>query len=174
VEFQELIKVGKIVGTHGYKGTVKVEPLTDFPERFKKMKKAKISQGNAITELPLETCTINRGQLLIKFKGIESLEEAAKYRNAYLNVSTDELYPLPEGSYYQFQLIGMKVNDLEKGYLGQLTDIIETGANDVYVIKSDTYGEVLIPAIKDVIYNVDVAQKLMQVKLLPGLLGEEI
>ena len=174
MEFQELIKVGKIVGTHGYKGTVKVEPLTDFPERFKKMHKVKISQGSKIVELSLETCSINRGQLLMKFEGIESIEEAAKYRNAFLNVSTDELYPLPDGSYYQFQLIGMKVDDLEKGYLGQLIDILETGANDVYVIKSEVYGEILVPAIKEVICNVDVTQNHMQIKLLPGLLGEEI
>ena len=110
----------------------------------------------------------------MKFQGIESIEEAAKYRNSFLNVSIDELYPLPDGSYYQFQLIGMKVDDLEKGYLGQLTDILETGANDVYVIRSEVYGEILVPAIKEVICNVDVTQNRMQIKLLPGLLGEEI
>ncbi|MDD4171040.1 MAG: ribosome maturation factor RimM [Syntrophomonas sp.] len=172
MDSQELIKVGKIVGTHGYKGAVKVQPLTDFPERFQTMQKLKIGSGNAAMELTLETCTAHRGQLLMKFKEIESIDDAEKYRNAFVSVAHDELYPLPDGCYYQFQLIGMRVDDLEKGYLGQLTEILETGANDVYVVKSDVYGEVLIPAIKKVICEVDVINKRMQVKLLPGLLGE--
>lgn len=170
MESQELIKVGKIVGTHGYKGTVRVEPLTDFPERFKDLQKIKISQGKITAELPIETCSWHQGRLLMKFKGIDTMEEANKYRNAFLTVSDDELYPLPEGTYYHFQLIGMRVDDVEKGYLGQLNDILETGANDVYVVKSEVYGEILIPAIKEVIREVDLANMSMQVKLLPGLL----
>ncbi|PKM76641.1 MAG: 16S rRNA processing protein RimM [Firmicutes bacterium HGW-Firmicutes-15] len=170
MESQELIKIGKINGTHGYKGAVKVELLTDFPQRFKNLQKVKISQKNTVVELTIESCNSHQGKLLIKFKGIDSIEEAVKYRNAYLNVSADEIYPLPEGSFYHFQLIGMKVYDLEIGYLGQLIDIIETGANDVYVIKSDVYEEILIPAIKEVIREVDLASMSMHVKLLPGLL----
>ena len=174
MDAQELIKVGKIVGTHGYKGTVKVQMLTDFPERFKTMHKVKISQGKSLVELGIESCSAHQGQLLMKLQGIESIEEADKYRNAFLNVSAEELYPLPDGSYYHFQLIGMKVEDLEKGYLGQLTDILETGANDVYVIQSEVYGEILIPVIKEVIREVDVTNKRMLIKLLPGLVGEDL
>ncbi len=174
MDSQELIKVGKIVGTHGYKGIVKVQLLTDFPERFKNLQKVKLCMGKNILELAIESCTAHKGQLLIKFQGIESIEEADKYRNAFLNVYTEELYPLPDGSYYHFQLIGMKVEDLEKGYLGHLTEILETGANDVYVIQSEVYGEILIPVIKEVIREVDVTNKRMQIKLLPGLLGEDL
>lgn len=170
VDSKELIKIGRITGTHGYKGTVKVEVLTDFPQRFKKLKTVKISQRNMVAEMAIETCSSHQGRLLMKFKGIDSSEEADKYRNAFLNVSVDELYPLPKGSYYHFQLIGLKVYDSEVGYLGELTDILETGANDVYVIKSEVYGEILIPAIKEVIGEVDLNSSSMQVKLLPGLL----
>lgn len=173
MESQELIKVGRIVGTHGLKGTFKVESMTDFPERFKTAQKLKIGQGPAARELTLETCNMHRGQLLMKFKEIETVEEAVKFRDKFISVTSDELYPLPDGSYYQFQLIGMRVDDLEKGYLGELIDILETGANDVYVIKSDVYGEILIPAIKKVIREVDLTNKCMRVQLLPGLLGEE-
>ncbi|MEA4926291.1 MAG: ribosome maturation factor RimM [Syntrophomonadaceae bacterium] len=173
MESQELIKVGKIVGTHGYKGTVRVESLTDFPERFKREQKLNVGQGPAARELTLETCGFHRGQLLMKFKEIESMEEAASYRDKFISITADDLYPLPEGSYYQFQLIGLRVEDLEKGYLGELTDILETGANDVYVVKSDVYGEILIPAIKQVIQEVDLSSQCMRVKLLPGLLGED-
>jgi 16S rRNA processing protein RimM len=173
VESQELIKVGRIVGTHGLKGIVKVESQTDFPERFKNTLKLKVGQGRNVGELTLESCTLHRGQLLMKFKEIETVEEAIKYRDKFISVTADELYPLPDGSYYQFQLIGLRVDDLEKGYLGQITDILETGANDVYVVKSDVYGEILIPAIKQVIREVDLSNQCMRVKLLPGLLGEE-
>lgn len=172
MESQELIKVGRIVGTHGLKGTFKVESMTDFPERFKTAQKLKIGQGSLAREFTLETCNMHRGQLLMKFKEIETVEEAVKFRDKFISVTSDELYPLPDGSYYQFQLIGMRVEDLEKGYLGELIDILETGANDVYVIKSDVYGEILIPAIKQVISEVDLANKCMRVRLLPGLLGE--
>lgn len=172
MESEELIKVGRIVGTHGYKGTVKVKPLTDFPERFQKLQKLKIKQGETLAELTLDLVTFHQGMLLMKFQEINSIEEAAPYRNCYINVTADELYPLPEGSYYHFQLLGLKVDDLEKGYLGQISDVLETGANDVYVIKSEVYGEILVPAIKEVIREVDVAQGRMLIKLLPGLLGE--
>lgn len=173
MESRELIKVGKIVGTHGYRGIVKVEPLTDFPQRFQTTHKLKLGEGNIEDELTLEACTLYRGTLLMKFKEIENREEAARYRGKFLNVTADELYPLPEGSYYQHQLIGMRVEDSVKGYLGRLTDILETGANDVYVINSDKYGEILIPAIKQVIREVDLTDKCMRIQLLPGLLGEK-
>jgi len=170
VESQELIRIGRIIGTHGYKGTVKVEPLTDFPQRFNDLKKVKLSHGDTVRELSVEMCSMHQGRVLIKFSDIDTMEAASQYRNAFLNVAADELYPLPDGYYYHFQLIGMKVYDLEKGYIGQLTDVMETGANDVYIIKSENYGEVLIPAIKEVIMEVDLNRQTIQVKLLPGLL----
>lgn len=172
MESQELIKVGRIVGTHGLKGTVKVVSLTDFPERFQKLQKLKIKQGEMIKELTLETWAFHQDLLLMKFQEINSIEEAVQYRNTFVNVTAEELYPLPEGCYYHFQLLGMRVDDLEKGYLGTITDVLETGANDVYVIKSEVYGEILIPAIKAVIIAVDVLQQQMLIKLLPGLVGE--
>lgn len=173
MDSQDLIKVGKIVGTRGYKGTLKVQPLTDFPERFQTSQKYKLGLVNKTIDVTLENCAQHKGQLLMKFREIASCEDAEKVRNGFVNVTSDQLHPLPEGYYYQFQLIGMRVEDLEKGYLGQLTEILETGANDVYVVHSDTYGEILIPGIKQVIHKVDVNNGIMQVKLLSGLLGED-
>ena len=172
MQLEDLIKVGKIVGTHGYKGAVKVMPMTDFPERFQPEQKYIISQGKTLLEFTLETCSPHRGQLIIKFKEISSLEEADRFRNAFINVEAKDLHSLPPGYHYHFHLLGMGVVDAEKGYLGKLTDILETGANDVYVVQSDRYGEVLIPAIVQVIRHVDVKEKRMLVQLLPGLLGE--
>jgi 16S rRNA processing protein RimM len=174
VEFQESIKVGKIVGTHGYKGIVKVQALTDFPERFKPAQKLIIGQGKTSKEIVIENCSLYKGLLLMKLQGIDTLDEAVLYRNQFLSVDASEIYPLPEGHYYHFQLLGMRVDDLDRGYLGELTDILETGANDVYVVKSPNYGEILLPAIKKVILKVDPDNNRMQVKLLPGLVGEEV
>lgn len=169
---KELVSIGKIVGTFGYKGMVKVVPLTDFPERFKKLDKVKLVHNDKVLDMTVETTRPHNNLFLFKLKGIESKEEAIEYKNAFLKVTEEEIYTLPEGYYYHFQLKGMDVYDGKRGYLGKLIDILETGANDVYVVKSDKYGEVLIPAIKQVINSVDVENKTMQVTLLEGLIDE--
>lgn len=170
MDSKELISIGRIVGTHGYKGTVKVESLTDFPERFKDLKSIKLRHARKTVEMNVESCGQHKGLIMMKIQGIESKEEAQLYRNALLCVNEEEIYSLPEGCYYHFQLVGLAVYDMEKGYLGILKEVLETGANDVYVVESETYGEILIPAIKEVILEVDLTAEKMQVKLLDGLL----
>lgn len=170
---QELVSIGKISSTYGFDGVVKVLPLTDFPERFKLLQTVKASRGGDIRELTVESVKPYNNIFLIKFAGINSKEEAAAYRGTLLMVGEDEVYPLPEGYYYHFQLIGMQVFDQEKGHLGELREIIETGANDVYVIRGQRYGEILIPAIKEVILEIDTVENKMQVHLLPGLIDRE-
>ena len=165
----ELISIGRIVGTHGYKGTVKVESLTDFPERFNDLKTIRLLHAKKTVEMNVESCGQYKGLILMKIQGIESKEEAQLYRNALLCIDEADIYQLPEGYYYHFQLEGLAVYDMEKGYLGVLKEVLETGANDVYVVDSEVYGELLIPAIKQVIQEVDLAAKRMQVKLLDGL-----
>lgn len=167
-----LVSIGKIAGTHGYKGTVKVIPLTDFPERFKNLQQVYLNHNGTVTQVAVESSNVSNQPLLIKLKGIESKEEAQNYRGSLLMVEEKDVFPLPEGVYYHFQLQGLKVYDLERGLLGTLTQILETGANDVYVVDSPRYGEILIPAIRDVIEAVDLDQGEMRVKLLPGLIDE--
>ncbi len=170
MDTKELISIGRIVGTHGYKGTIKVESLTDFPQRFNDLTKIKLSHGKKNEELTVESCGQYKGLILMKLQGIESKEEAQLYRNALICINEEEIYPLPEGYYYHFQLVGLAVYDMEKGYLGVLKEVLETGANDVYVVKSESYGEILIPAIKQVVMGIDLTAKTMQVKLLEGLM----
>lgn len=167
---KELISIGRITGTHGIRGLLKVSLLTDFPERFNELQRVIIDTGKARGEFIIASCQKHKQQLLIKFQHIDDLQTAQQYQGAMLKIAEEQLYPLPEGYYYHFQLQGMQVEDLELGRLGELKDILETGANDVYIIESEQYGEVLIPAIKDVILNVDLEQGRMQVKLLPGLI----
>jgi 16S rRNA processing protein RimM len=168
----DMVSIGKIVSTYGYQGVVKVTPLTDFPERFNNLENITISRQGKIEEMTIEKVKPYNNLFLLKFAGIDTKEKADEYRGALLMVDENQVFPLPEGYYYQFQLIGLQVYDQEKGLLGQLKDIIETGANDVYVVQGEKYGEVLIPAIKQVILDVDLEQKQMQVKLLPGLIED--
>ena len=110
--------------------------------------------------------------LLFKLAGVDTVEAAAGLVKGLLQVSEEELHPLPEDTYYVFHLLGLEVDDLDKGYLGKVTEVLPTGANDVYVVKGERYGEVLIPAIKDVVLDIDLANRRMRVKLLPGLINE--
>ncbi len=170
---EELITIGKIVGYFGYKGEVKVTPLTDFPERFNQLKQVKINKKGQVSTINVEKVKVHNDVILVKFSGIDSKEQAQEYRGSLLQIEENEIYPLPEGYYYHFQLKGLQVVDDKKGLLGELTDILETGANDVYAVKSPYYGEILIPAIKEVIKKVDLENKIMQVDLLPGIIDDE-
>lgn len=169
---REMISVGEICGTRGLKGEVKVLPLTDFPERFQGMKEIWVECGPKSGYYQIENYRSYKQFLLFKFAGVDTVETAAGLVKGLLKVDEDEIFPLPEDTHYVFQLLGLTVEDLERGTLGVVTDVLQTGANDVYVIKSDRYGEVLIPAIKDVVLDIDLANGRMRVKLLPGLVDE--
>jgi len=174
LESGELINIGQITGTYGYAGMVKVVPLTNFPGRFKNLERIKINKQGQIFELYVESVKPYKKFYLFKFKGIESKETAREYQNAFLQIDESELYPLPDGYFYHFQLEGLAVYDIKRGFLGELKEVLETGANDVYIIESGRYGEILIPAIRNVIIDVDLEKKKMQVKLLPGLIKGEV
>lgn len=168
----DFISIGRIVGTFSYDGWVKVFPMTDFPERFKKMKSVKVFQGGTLREHGIEGARAHKDLFVLKLQGIDSMEIAQQYKHALLVIDESELTPLPEGEYYHFQLEGLTVIDNERGRLGVLTEVLATGANDVYVVQSEQYGEVLIPAIKDVILGVDLKAGEMKVRLLPGLVED--
>lgn len=167
---EDLVSIGVIRGAYGLRGEVKVAPLSDFPERFNKLEKVFVVGSGKCTLMNVENTRTSHRTVLVKFRDVNSREFAEGLRGQHLMVPENEVYPLPEGCYYHFQLKGLQVYDQELGYLGILGDILETGANDVYLIKSDRFGEILIPAIKDVVLQVDLQQKEMQIRLLPGLL----
>jgi len=168
----ELVGIGEITGVYGYKGWVKVIPLTSFPDRFYKLQEIVITKNECILKTNVEEVKPYGNIFLVKLQAFDSRETARDYIKGILNINESEVFPLEEGYYYHFQLQGLDVYDETKGYLGCLKDIIQTGANDVYVIESKEYGEVLIPAIKEVITKIDLDNKAMQVKLLPGLIPD--
>ena len=168
----DFIEIGEIAGAHGVKGYVKVNPFTDFPERFKKMKSAVIEKNNGtFGNYAIEDVIFHKNMVLIKFGNINNMDEAGELKGCKIVTEKKDLIKLPEDSYYIFDLIGCDVFE-ESEYLGKVTDIIETGSNDVYVVKKGGdggNGELLIPALAWVVINVDVESKKIQVKLPKGL-----
>ncbi len=166
-----MVNIGQIAGTHGYNGTVKIIPLGNYPQRFKKLKSVIVvwAKGKKTQVMGIENVRVTPKQVLIKFREIPSMEEARAYNGGYLQVPDDEVWPLPEGHFYYFQLEGLHVIDEEKGELGIMTNVIETGANDVYVVRREGKKDLLLPAIPQVIRNIDLKGQTMLVHLLPGL-----
>ncbi len=166
----DLIFVGKIVKSQGNKGEVQVVPLTDDPRRFEKLEHIYLIKGSPTPRsYKIESLRYHkRDRVILKLEGCHSINDAKALVSAYLAIEQKDLIPLPEGSYYHFQLIGLETSTVEGEYLGVLNEIIATGSNDVYVTKNKD-KEYLIPAIKDVILQVDIENNKLIVKLPEGL-----
>ena len=161
------LAVGRIRRSHGVRGEVLMEIYTDFPERL--ILHQTVYAGREYKQLKLVSVRGHKNGLLLGFEGINNPEEASLYRNQIVYVDSYGQPELPQGEYYHYQLIGLQVED-ENGYnLGVLTEILQTGANDVYVVKAKGGSEIMLPAIPDVILNVNIAEKTMRVHILPGL-----
>lgn len=157
---KQLLAVGKIINTHGLKGEIKLLPSTDDVDRFKELKEAYID--DAVVEI--EGCKFQPGKVILKIKGVDSIEEAQRLKNKYIKVSRENAAKLPEDCYYEADIIGCNVYDQNDEELGKIDEIIRTGSNDVYWIKGK--NELLIPAIKNVIVNIDINNKKIVIKPL--------
>jgi 16S rRNA processing protein RimM len=158
----ESLIIGHILAPWGIHGEVKVEVVTDFPERFAP---GKLVYLNGYP-LEIEKCRPHKQHLLVKLATIDSVEAAEKLRGQDLTIPRSELNPLPEGQYYAFQLIGLNVVTTKGKRLGQITDIMFTAGNDVYIVE----GEILIPAIEDVVKSIDLKKGRMLIEAIEGLL----
>jgi len=167
---EEYISIGKILNTQGNRGAVRILPLTDYPERFRQMGRVLVSVNGVMRELFIEESYPHKKFIIIKFKEIQDMSAAEELKGGFLVVTRDELMPLPEDSFYIFDLIGISVFDSGGRYLGKINDVIQTGANDVYLVDSGA-GPVLIPALKKVVREVDLAGRRMVVELPEGLAG---
>ena len=162
--------VGKLRRPHGVRGEIVMEIFTDFPERLRPG--VIVFVGERHQRLRIRSRRPNGGTLLIAFDGFTNPESAGTLRNNLVFVRADDRPPLPDGEYYHHQLLGITVVSDEGQELGKLVEILANPANDVYIIQPETGREILLPAIKSVILNVDLTQNRMQVHLLPGLLPE--
>ena len=162
--------VGYLRRAHGVRGEMVMEVQTDFPERLKA--NAKVFVGKNYQPMIIASARAHSEGLLIKLNGIDTPEDAARYRNQLVYVTAADRPPLPKGQFYVHELIGFDVVDEEENFIGKLTEITQTGANDVYVVTSRDGKEILLPAIPSVVLNIDADRGLIRVHLIPGLLDE--
>ncbi len=166
---EDLLQVGVITTTHGVRGEVKVFPTTDDPARYKKLKQVILDTGTGKQELEIAGVRFSKNLVIVKFKGIDDINDVQKYVKKSLYVTRENAVELKEGEYFIADLIGLLVRTDEGELLGELTDVLQTGANDVYVVRQESGEELLIPVIKECIREVDLKGRSMQVHLLPGL-----
>lgn len=166
---EQFLQVGVISSTHGIRGEVKIFPTTDDPSRFKKLKKVLLDTGREQLELEVQSVKFFKQFVIVKFKGIDNINDIEKYKGKGLFVPREDAVPLDEDEYYIADLIGMEVFT-EDGRFGVVKDVMETGANEVYIVESDDHGEVLIPAIRQCVLDINVEEKKMLVRLLDGLI----
>ena len=167
---EQFLQVGVISSTHGIRGEVKVFPTTDDPMRFKKLKKVFLDTGRERIELEVQSVRFFKQFAIVKFKGIDNINDIERYKGKGLFVPREDAVPLGEDEYYIADLIGMEVFT-EDGHFGVVKDVMETGANEVYIVESDEHGEVLIPAIRQCVLDVNVEEKKMKIRLMDGLIG---
>ncbi len=162
-------EIGKIAGTHGIKGTLKVFPTTEDPARFELLKEVTVSLKGKNEVFNIDKVGYQKNMVLLTLKEINDINVAEKYKTASIIIPEEKAIPLEENEYYTRDLYDMEVFTTEDEFLGAISDILITGANDVYVVSKDGSKDILIPAIKDCIVSVLVSEKKMIVKLLEGL-----
>ena len=167
---EELLLVGVITQTHGIRGEVKVFPTTDDAARFQELRQVLLDTGKETISLEIENVKFFKQFVILKFKGYDNINDIERYKRCALLVKRDDAVPLEEDEYYIADMIGMKVVTDRDEEFGILKNVIETGANDVYVIEHPSEGEVLIPAIKECILDVDIPGRLMKIHVMDGLI----
>lgn len=166
---QEYFEIGQIVNTFGIKGFVKVNPFTDDLTQFESLKTILVEKNKKVLELEIEEVKYSKNQVLLKLKGIEEINEAEKYRGAIIKIPREKARKLPEGTYFIADLIGMQVITDDQKLLGKLEDIYNSGASDIYVVKDELGKQILLPAIKEVIKQIDIEHEKIIVHLIDGL-----
>lgn len=169
---ENLLKVGVISSTHGLKGEVKVFPTTDDVNRFKKLKEVVLDAGDKKTLLQIEQVKFFKQFVILKFKGIDDIGDAEKYRGKDLLVTRENAVKLEKDEYFIADLIGVSVVSEDGALEGILKDVIRTGANDVYVIELNDGRELLLPAIRECVLTVNLDENLMKIHVLDGLLDK--
>lgn len=167
---EDLLQVGVITQTHGIRGEVKVFPTTDDAARFKELKHVVLDTGKETIPLEIENVKFFKQFVILKFKGYDNINDIERYKRCPLLVTREDAVMLEEDEYFIADMIGMKVITDEGEEFGILKDVMETGANDVYVIEHPTAGEVLVPAIKECILDVDIPEGLMKIHVMDGLI----
>ncbi len=166
---EDRFQVGVITSTHGIAGEVKVYPTTDDVRRFKKLKQVILDTGKGERELTVTQARFSKDRVILKFEEFSNINEVEPLRGGHLYVTRENAVPLGKDEYFIADLVGMRVVSTEGEELGVLRNVMPTGANDVYIVEKPDGEELLLPAIRDCIRNVDPEQGVITVYLMPGL-----
>ena len=164
------LRVGVIASTHGIAGEVKVFPTTDDNNRFKKLKQVFLDTGKEYLELEVERVRFFKQMVIVKFKGINNINDIEKYKGKDLLVTRENAVPLEEDEYFIYDIMGAQVVDEEGKEIGTLVEVLATGSNDVYVVKTPQGKEILMPVIDECILDIDFDNKVVTAHIMPGLL----
>ena len=167
---EEMLRVGGITTTHGVRGEVKVYPTTDDAERFLELEEIWLDTGKERLPLKIQNVKFFKNMVILKFEGYDDINAVQAWRQKDLLVTREQAVELQEDEYFIGDLIGLHVEDEEGNALGVLRDVLETGANDVYLVSRPGEKDLMLPAIKDCIREVDLEAGIMRVRVLPGLL----
>ena len=167
---EDFLKVGVITTTHGVRGEVKVYPTTDEPERFLELDHVLLDTGKEFRDLEIKNVRFFKNLVILKFKGIDNINDIEKYKGHDLWIPREEGQELDEEEYYIADLLGLHVILDDGTEFGTLKNVMETGANDVYIIDTNAHGEVLVPAIRECIQDIDLEKNTMTIHLMKGLI----
>lgn len=177
MEQPDFLVIGQVLRPHGVRGEIRVQVITDYPERFNHLDEVLLARDLNPDEdegefYDVERARLHQGDAVIKLAEVDDRDAAELLRGQYLLVPMEDAVPLEEGEYYVYQLIGLEMVTEAGEVIGTVRDMLETGANDVYVVDSEQYGEVLIPAIPDVIKDINLETGRITITPLPGLLTD--
>lgn len=158
------VVIGKISAPHGVRGEVRIVPLTDFPERFENLKTVFLEDDS---KMELESVKFSNKFIIVKFKNINSRNDIEIFNGKLLMLNRSDIPSLPEGEYYNFDIIGLEVIDYKGSKLGKITEVLKTGSNDVYVVEGKK--QLLVPALKKVVKEINLVDGFMKVELLEEL-----
>lgn len=166
---EKYLEIGQIVNTFGIKGQVKIVPFTDDITRFDELKEIYVEKKNELKLFQIEQVNYKKNMVILKLKGIETVEEAEKLRNCYLKIDRKDAKKLPKDTYFIVDLLGLNIYTDEGKLLGKVDDIYNAGSSDIYVVKDELGKQILLPAIKDVLKEVDLENQKIIVHLIKGL-----
>ncbi len=170
----EYLQIGKIVNTHGVKGEIKLIPLTDDPHRFDDLDWVYVEKNNARKKHFIKDVKYVKGSVILKLSDIETVEDAEMLRESFILVDRSNAVKLPKNSYFICDILGCTVIDEKSVVLGELVDVLQTGGNDVYIVKNDSGKELLIPALKSVVRAISLEQKRIDITVPKGLFEDEV
>lgn len=166
---EDILQVGAVANTHGLRGEVKVFPTTDDPARYRVLKEVIVDMKKQRLTLEIEGVRFFKHMVIVKFRGIDDIDEAGKYKGAKLYVTRENAVELGEGEHFVADLIGLRVETEDGETLGTLRNVLQTGANDVYEIQPEEGKDLLVPVIKECVREIDIDGGRIVVRLLPGL-----